>query len=396
MDYVPITPFGRTVDTAVLAHQKWTDTPLPPEGVNKWEVLRELTVARRAFEVSDRELAVLQALLSFHPETILGGNSADLLVFPSNAAICERLNGMACSTMRRHLAGLVRAGLLIRRDSPNGKRYVRRFGDDRQAFGFDLTPLVVRFAEICEHAEAQRAQEEQFARLRRSVSLMRRDLAGLAAYGAETRPEAGFWADLLALSAAVARDLRRKLELADLRNMTAQLEHALDTARDVLDGVKSSNTSTKDAKNEHHHQNSNKDPNDLEPCLEQAKGNGSSSEEPDVPIDERLPNIPIGLVLAVCAEIQTYADRPIRHWHDLVRVAETVRPMMGISPDAWQNACEAMGPEEAAVVVVAMLQRFEEIKSPGGYLRHLTQKAEQGAFSCGPMVMALMRRDKAA
>ena len=51
-----------------------------------------------------------------------------------------------------------------------------------------------------------------------------------------------------------------------------------------------------------------------------------------------------------------------------------------------------MGPEQAAVVLAAMLERFDDIRSPGGYLRRLGQKADAGAFSCGPMVMALMRK----
>lgn len=45
-----------------------------------------------------------------------------MIVFPSNKAICARLNGTPCSKMRRHLSRLVEAGLLMRRDSPNGKR----------------------------------------------------------------------------------------------------------------------------------------------------------------------------------------------------------------------------------------------------------------------------------
>ncbi len=54
--------------------------------------------------------------------------------------------GMPASTLRRHLAVLVDAGLIVRRDSPNGKRYARknRAGAIELAFGFDLSPLVVR------------------------------------------------------------------------------------------------------------------------------------------------------------------------------------------------------------------------------------------------------------
>ena len=108
-----------------------------------------------------------------------------------------------------------------------------------------------------------------------------------------------------------------------------------------------------------------------------------------------LPNIPLPLVLEVCREVQSYSDGPIRHWHELVRAADLVRPMMGISPSAWDDARQEMGPEVAAVVLAAMLERFEDIRSPGGYLRSLSAKAAIDAFSCGPMVMALMRREAA-
>ena len=394
MAYVPITPFGRTVDAAVIAHQAYASQPLPPEGVNKWEVLRQLSVAQTHFQLTDRTLCVLQALLSFHPETILGGNSDALLVYPSNAAICERLNGMACSTMRRHLAVLVHAGLILRRDSPNGKRFVKRSGGEPQAFGFDLTPLAVRFSEICEISEAAQAEQDHFQRLRRSVSLMRRDLAGLAVFGAETRPELRIWDAFSDLALLTARDLRRKLTHEALEEIEVQLLAALNHARDVIDGKETVYLGTNDACNEQHIQNSNKEGYVSEPSLEKGMDEILVDEIEDG-AENTLPNIPIALVTAVCLEIQNYVPEKPRHWHELVRAAEIVSPMMGISPSAWNDAVIAMGPEEAAVVVLAMLERFSEIKSPGGYLRHLTSKAEQGAFSCGPMVMALMHKQAA-
>jgi replication initiation protein RepC len=45
-------------------------------------------------------------------------------------------------------------------------------------------------------------------------------------------------------------------------------------------------------------------------------------------------------------------------------------------------------------VVAAMLQRISAISNPGGYLRSLTNKAATGAFSPGPMVMALLNGGK--
>ena len=119
MTYQPRTPFRRAYEAARLKDIAPIETPRDVPSVNKWTVLRELGVARKAFGLSDRTLTVLQTLLSFHSETELSVNAGPPIVYPANATICERLNGMPCSTMRRHLATLVSTGLLIRRDSPN-------------------------------------------------------------------------------------------------------------------------------------------------------------------------------------------------------------------------------------------------------------------------------------
>ena len=146
---LPTTPFGRrTLSLAQVASQMVAKQRPPEAAVHKWNIFRALCTARERLGLSERSLAVLNALLTFHPETVLTGN--DLIVFPSNEQIALRAHGMPSSTMRRHLALLVDAGLIIRRDSPNGKRYARkgRGGAVSQAFGFDLSPLVARAAEI--------------------------------------------------------------------------------------------------------------------------------------------------------------------------------------------------------------------------------------------------------
>jgi replication initiation protein RepC len=68
-----------------------------------------------------------------------------------------------------------------------------------------------------------------------------------------------------------------------------------------------------------------------------------------------------------------------------------VRSALGVSPDAWSQALEVLGEHDAAVVIAAIPQRGVEIKSAGGYLRVLTAKAREGAFSLGPVLMALLR-----
>jgi replication initiation protein RepC len=403
MEYTPISPFMRPISHAHLRVIERPDASVPGKPVNKWELLRELSKAQAAFGVSERDLTVVQGLFSFFPADTLGGN-ADMVVFPSNKAICERLNGMPCSTMRRHLARLVEVGLLVRRDSPNGKRYVRKHGEERVAFGFDLSPLYCRAEEIARAAEAVREAEDRVRRLREVVSLMRRDLAALAEFGEEMQPGLGLWDQLRDTAVLTARALRRKLSLEDLSAYRSNLATLLDQARNVIAGPETEEMNTNDAQFERHFHNSNKDSIEFEPALEQgweaAVVLETETVEPEADVEEpdtrRVPKIPLHLVIAGCPSLKTFYQGDIRHWHQLFDAACHVRPAMGISVSAWEEAQRFMGPEQASIVVVAMLERFADIRSPGGYLRALTSKAAAGEFSCGPMVMALIGRPSAA
>ena len=156
----PTTPFGRrSLTLAHVAAQMAASACQPDKVVHKWRIFRAICTARPALCVSERSLAVLNALLSFHPETTLAAED-DLIVFPSNEQLCLRTHGMPPSTLRRQLAALVDAGLIVRRDSPNGKRYARngRGGEITLAFGFDLSPLAARaeeFERIAEEIDAE-------------------------------------------------------------------------------------------------------------------------------------------------------------------------------------------------------------------------------------------------
>ncbi len=357
------------------AAQGHADTP----HFNKWELFRELCVARAAYGVSDRDLTVLNALLSFHREANLSDNDS-LIVFPSNRALSERAHGMAESTLRRHLAALVGAGLITRHDSPNGKRYATRGADGSitRAFGFDLRPLLVRAREITHAAAETRAAQERLKRLREEVVLLKRDALKLVEYGRESAPGAP-WAQVEAALLSLHKQMRRKMDFATLEALGAELRELLVRVREMLSETRE--MSGNDSKNERHYSNSNTDSHDLE--LTRKKGKAAGAE----------PNLPLALVLKACPDILPYAAQTPRHWHELVALAGFVRGMMGISPDAWRQAQEVMGPEVAAVTLAGILQRIGEIKSPGGYLRALTQKAESGGFSPGPMIMALLRAE---
>lgn len=142
-----------------------------------------------------------------------------------------------------------------------------------------------------------------------------------------------------------------------------------------------------DIQSERHYSNSNKESSDYELSRKREK------EEPpkqDIKVDRGEPSLPLALVLKACPDILPYAQYEPRTWRDLVALAALVRGMLGISSDAWHDAQETMGPETAAICVAGILQKVDDIRSPGGYLRALSNKARIGPFSPGPMVMALL------
>lgn len=378
MRKIGYTPFGKqSLSAAMVSVALSEETPKPIEIVDKWELFRRLCTARIAFGVTDRDLTVLNALLSFLPQPSLGGNEP-MVVFPSNVSLSQRAHGMAESTLRRHLAALVAARLIARCDSANGKRYAARDEDGQvvRAFGFDLSPLAQLRPRIEAAASEAEAAALRLKRLREEASISRRDAWKLAEFAMEEGIK-GPWDEVMDRLVLLQRQLRRKLDVFALEQAQEEAANLLNICLSHLQETEK--MSGNDPQNERRHHNSNTEP------LESNK----DSVEP-ILVGGMSPKLPLQLVLKACPDITHYAKHDIRHWRELVATVEPTCGMMGISKSAWTDAKAAMGAENAAIVVSSILQKIESIRSPGGYLRALTKKSENGAFSPGPMVMALL------
>ena len=451
-EQIATTPFGqRAVSLGHIAAQMQVRRAVAeaakpgsnlPAAVNKWQLFRTLTEIREQLGVSDRALGVLNALLSFHPETALSlpkagsapeGDvahpaeederpvSCDLVVFPSNKALSLRAHGMAGTTLRRHLAALVDAGLIIRRDSPNGKRYARKdaSGADRfaDAFGFDLTPLVTRAPSFDSMLEEMRRVRKDMALTRERISLHRRDVGKLIACALDEAlpgPWEGFRQSFMGLMTPLRqiRDADGLEKLAsELARLRADVSNALESQINIqkMDG--------NDRHNGQHQSNSNTQwHSELEPASKKEGGEDpAKAEETGHSGDVETKSYPLGMVMEACPDVNDYAPRGVvRTWPEFLETVALIRPMLGISPDAWREAREVLGEIEAHVVVATVLQRSEHsseatmipgeqpgslrsvvngspaIKSAGGYLRALTDKARAGEFALGPVLMALI------
>ncbi len=392
------TPFGRRPMTlAMLASQIMTAEMEPEISVDKWKLFRSLCEARERIGVSDRALAVLNALLSFYPKPELSEEHG-LVVFPSNAQLSLRTHGMAPTTLRRHLATLVDAGLIIRHDSPNGKRYARkgRGGAIEQAFGFSVAPLVARASEITALAAEAEVDRQELRVVRERLSLCRRDVAKLIETAIEEGAP-GDWTAVFESYHALCRGIPRHPAVIDIAPILDELEllrEEIVNRLEILVNVR--NMSANDRHIGGHIQNSNPESlSDLEPAFEAKQG--AKSEQERHHHREQPKSFPLGMVLQACPQIADYGPGgSVSSWRDLMTAAVVARSMLGVSPSAYEEACGILGPENAATIVACILERGGHINSAGGYLRDLSRRAARGEFSIGPMLMALMRANGAS
>ncbi|MCC5975388.1 MAG: replication protein C [Rubellimicrobium sp.] len=160
-----------------MRHVTQTRTALAEQAAiacpNPYELLGPVRILRKELGLTSNDVTVLAALISFLPRDRNAPNGQTpprlTVVFPSNASLSERANGIDERTLRRCLARLDAAGLIDRKNSANGKRFPLRYGGIiRDAFGIDLNPLIknhdalaakaLKLAEEREHLRSLKAE----------------------------------------------------------------------------------------------------------------------------------------------------------------------------------------------------------------------------------------------
>ena len=122
---------------------------------------------------------------------------------------------------------------------------------------------------------------------------------------------------------------------------------------------------------------------------EQGRAPVESPEEVDLDISwsthgqKRGSDVDIPMLMASCphfAEMARSTQGYMRDWNDVHRAAAALRPIVGISEDAWNVANKVLGPAVAAASIALILDKSTdgEVKSPGGYLRGLVERAQIG------------------
>lgn len=343
------------------------------------------------------------------------------IVWASNYFLMEQ-TGFSLATLRRHVRRLCEVGVIAMKDSPNGKRWGRRDADGVivEAYGFDLAPLAARaeeFEALYAHLQAERAA---CATLRNAITVTRRMIRAKI----EKALEAGLrgpWRKLQDAYCGLLEGLPTRSEgagrlerfLARIKALLASVETSFEAAFDWPDRSDAMRTSKSaneqqnienmtptSLENETHIRTTNEpDPvksNRFETkqtagAAPEEKGRApvESPEEVDLDISwsthgqKRGSDVDIPMLMASCphfAEMARSTQGYMRDWNDVHRAAAALRPIVGISEDAWNVANKVLGPAVAAASIALILDKSTdgEVKSPGGYLRGLVERAQIG------------------
>lgn len=125
-------------------------------------------------------VVVLDALLSCLPCKGADGRELPvsattlLTIYASNSTLCFRAKGLTDRQLRRHLETLETAGLILRRDSANGKRFpVMQHGKPIGAFGLDLSPLFAQSEHLLALALRRREEAAELRGLKAQILRLR-------------------------------------------------------------------------------------------------------------------------------------------------------------------------------------------------------------------------------
>ena len=88
-------------------------------------------------------------------------------------------------------------------------------------------------------------------------------------------------------------------------------------------------------------------------------------------------------------KLKPYLRSPLPAWRDIADAADRPHSDLGIPKSLWEEACVAMGREQAAAVAVITTKAPEELANPGDYFRGMLARHSAGELSLARTVWRL-------
>jgi len=355
------------------------------------------------------------------------------ICWPSAARQAEFL-GLSEARVKVLNRVLFEAGIFVIRDSETGKRYGRRGPDGRiiEAYGFDLSPLALRYDEFIRIAAEAKAERERMKALRKRATCARRAIRQIGETLAALDALPPEWPQLAAETAALVKLVRPTGRAEDLALIVGGLE-ALKTkaeswVREVPEPVE---TSPQGLENEPHNISTNISFNPTDTVTAIGEGRQGSEGEPIPPLSS-LPALapvvasitaaaispasaPANEVAAIPtpsqpfeqaeeirpAELLELAPRLAAHvpqsypdWRDIVDAAGTyLRHELGVSQALWAEACQILGRPLAALILAIVSTKPEGYftRGAGGYFAAMVKRAQTGELRLDRTLWKLRR-----
>ncbi|MFL5281077.1 MAG: plasmid replication protein RepC [Rhodopila sp.] len=341
------------------------------------------------------------------------GRGGHPIVWPS-AAMQQEALGLSPTRVKALNRALIEAGLVVMRDSPNGKRYGKRDGKGRiiEAYGFDLAPIAARHAEFVQLAEDAREERALMGRLRRRATIARNGIIQLletaAAYGVAGEE----WAYLAHDSRELSHALRRVERPEDMMLGVEGLERRQREARERLemwlaereqDVRKTVNPDPLEPENGPHQYTYKPDPDPNQDTVIASEGSSQPAGEANMPLPATGQRQPAekGRVLKLAPDdlvrlaprLKPYLLRPSPGWPEIIDAADWLRHDLDVSKPLWGEACLTMGREQAAVAlaIVSTKDPAHFRTTPGGYFHGMVAKAKSGQLNLDRTLWAMRR-----
>lgn len=368
------------------------------------------------------------------------------IVWPSNDRLAE-LWGVARSTIKRRIRGLVDGGLILVKESPSGRRDGRRdkSGKIVWAYGFDLTPLALRYREFQAIAlDLEQSRQRRREARRRATRARRRSWQVVELLERSRVAEA----DLMRHRASALRvetlwaETKRTDDAGALERLVAEAENEeemLEAAARVLllvekdpegpaGGPPSTTTTELRFNSGRVVPAAQRMSSAADECRFAARpaadvspprgagGDGGSAmaaggrardggAEAEAEAEDRNPVMTPVRVLRLAPELGLYlagqgpGDRLT--WPMIVDAADRYRgDAFRISPALWVEACTILGRERAALAVAIVAAKLRELepgdagypRDPAGYYRGMVRKAHAGKLNLQASIFGLWRR----
>ncbi|RVJ65231.1 plasmid replication protein RepC [Sinorhizobium meliloti] len=368
--------------------------------------------------INGTESHLLVALINTVPAESFD-TSGRPIVFKSNRQLAFEI-GRSVGRVSRMLSSLFDAGLITMQDSGNYKRYPIRNGDGEitDGCGIDLRILIVRYAELDELVRQVRAQKKAadaaLRRYRGALRNARYALSAAARLSEDSLSRIGARIDRVSNIVGIAgkassRVLRRATDLLEwlierMMQLPCRSAEAQETQNMTCPYVE--NGMHKQITTPHPFDESNQERRSANAEQLSSPKAGSASKwafeeslrrgRSEINQPRRLPQAMVALqdVIRAVPALKTYGFAP-SSWADLARAVPLMCRFAGISEDARARAVEQMGEQQAAVAVAVTLEKYErqEVNSPGGYLRAMTDRARAGELHLARSVFGLAARN---